>query len=158
MSKYVKISDLSEAELLERRLEQRQAARCKFMRRVMESLRNSKSKTAFCVRYLNAMTLIQVGTMRGMQPWECVSVAWLMRSHPSTSAAIERLNKLAIDRACGGHADGPRHMTFDEIAGTEVQRHQVVVFRNAFSRDWYLYRDDSNAMDDMSKVIEEAAQ
>lgn len=154
MSKYVKISDLSEAELLERR----QAARCKFMQRVMASLRNSKSKTAFCVRYLNAMTLIQVGTMHGMQPWECVSVAWLMRSHPSTSAAIERLNKLAIEKACGGHADGPRHMTFDEIAGAEVQRRDVVLYRNAFSRDWYLYRDDSNAMDDMARVTEEAVQ
>lgn len=150
MSKYVKISDLSEAELLE----QRETARRVFMRKVMVSLRSSKSKQAFCVRYANAMTLVQVGIERGMQPWQCVSVAWLMRSHPSTAAAIERLNKAAVDRACGGHANGPRHMTFDEIAGCELHRRKPMTHQDSFSRDWYLYREDSNASDDMARVIE----
>lgn len=154
MSKYIKLSDLSESELLELR----QIAREKFMRRVMASIKSGKSKHPFCVRYRRAMDAVQVGIEKGMQPWQCVSVAWLMRSHPQTALAIERMNKLAVEMCGGGNADGPRHLTFDEICGCQRERRTQYVHHRAFSNDWYLYRDDSNANDDAVKCFEEAAR
>ncbi len=135
------------------RLEMREMSRAAFVSRIMKkAMSKPKVHVTFCEQYFRCLQLLEMGgDNHGMRKGDRCTVAWFERRHPRLATAIEsRCSRLVEENKCS-NADGPRHLTFDEIVGD--REYIPSVHRISFSRDWYLYSGDGN--DDAVKVIED---